>query len=245
MNLLIDIGNSRLKWALLQSTEISVVESVAVDADFTKQLFAKWQKLGQPECIAIANVNSCDRLNQVQDVVSQLWPEIKIFKPQSLAEGYGVRNGYQYPENLGVDRWLALVAARNYFPFSVCIVDCGTAVTVDFLNQDGMHLGGLILPGLKLMRSSLARKTAELELINQEYPVRLADNTEAAIYSGTLFSIAGLIEHVMLNKPDFQLILTGGDAEIIARQLTIDAMVKSDLVLSGLALVSSHSSQEH
>ena len=94
-------------------------------------------------------------------------------------------------------------------------------MTVDFLNQDGIHLGGLITPGLRLMRTSLAQETAELELINQDYPVRLADNTEAAIYSGTLFSIAGLIEHVMLKKPDYQLILTGGDAEIIARQLTI------------------------
>ena len=95
------------------------------------------------------------------------------------------------------------------------------------------------------MKKTLARETAELELINQDYPARLADNTETAIYSGTLFSIAGLIEHVMLKTPGFQLILTGGDAEKIARQLTIDAMVKSDLVMSGLALVSSHSSQEH
>ncbi len=244
MNLLIDIGNSRLKWALNQSTDISVAESVTYDPDFTEQLYFMWQNLEQPECIAIASVNTNKKSNQVQDTLFRLWPGIKIFKPQSLAEGYGVRSGYQYFEKLGVDRWLALVAARNYYPFSVCIVDCGTAVTVDLLNHDGMHLGGLITPGLKLMKKSLARGTAELDLVDQDYPVGLAGNTEAAIYSGAIFSIAGLIEHIMLKTPGFQLILTGGDAEIIARQLTINAMVKSDLVLSGLALVSSHSSQE-
>ena len=244
MNLLIDIGNSRLKWALHEATNLTEGEAVNYDSDFTKQLFCRWQNVSQPGCIAIANVNASEKLNQVQGIAYQLWPGIKIFRPQSLAEGYGVRNGYRDPEKLGIDRWLALVAARNYFPFSVCIVDCGTAVTVDFLNQDGIHLGGLITPGLKLMKKSLAQGAADLELISQDYPAGLANNTEAAIYSGALFSIAGLIEHVMLKTPGFQLILTGGDAEIIARQLTIDVMVKSDLVLSGLALVSSHSSKE-
>ncbi len=244
MNLLIDIGNSRLKWALHENTDLREGQPVSYDPNITKQLFSRWQNISQPGCVAIANVNDSLILNQVQIVVSQLWPGIKIFKPQSLAEGYGVRNGYQTPEKLGVDRWLALVAARNYYPFSVCIVDCGTAITIDLLNQDGRHLGGLITPGLSLMKKALAQGTAELEFFDHEYPAKLADNTEAAIYTGALFSIAGLIEHVMLKKPGFQLILTGGDAKKIARQLTIEAMVKSDLVLSGLALVSSHSSEE-
>lgn len=245
MKLLIDMGNSRLKWALHETNELSLGEPMTYGLDFKEQIFSRWQFLKQPECVAIANVNAQQSLEQLEEAILQLWDGIKVFKAKSLAEGYGVKNAYQAPEKLGVDRWLALVAARNYYPFSVCIADCGTAITVDFLNQEGRHLGGLIAPGLAMMKKSLAQGTSELNWVNREYIAGLADNTEAAIYTGTLFSMAGLIEHITSKQPDFQLVLTGGDAEIVAKELNKETIVQSDLVLSGLALVSSHSAAEH
>ena len=187
--------------------------------------------------MVISCVNEQGGLSMVQQVALQLWPNIEIIKVKSLAEGCGVKIAYRHPEKLGVDRWLALLAARKIYSCSTCVVDCGTAITIDLLDEEGQHLGGVIAPGLTLMKKSLAGATQDLDFFESQFPIGLADNTEAAIYSGTLFSIVGLIEHTMSKNLGFQLILTGGDAEIVAKELSVDAIVRSDLVLQGLAVV--------
>lgn len=237
MNLLIDIGNSRLKWCLHEHNKITPEAPIVYSKHLKEQLLSLWTGIEQPQNIAISCVNALSWLAIVQQVALQLWSSgAKITKIKSLAEGYGVINAYQYPEKLGVDRWLALLALHKHYPFSTCVVDCGTAVTIDCLDKQGQHLGGLIAPGLTLMKKSLAEETQDLELCERQFSLGLADNTEAAIYSGTLFSTLGLIEHVMSNNPGFQLILTGGDAEILAKELSLACIIQLDLVLQGLAV---------
>jgi type III pantothenate kinase len=149
-----------------------------------------------------------------------------------------VRNGYNDAEKLGVDRWLALIAVRQRYKGNTCIVDCGTAITIDLIDAAGCHLGGLIAPGLRLMKTALATGTEALMFDQIKHPIGIANSTHAAIYTGTLWSVIGLIEHIINNQPEFtSLILTGGDAELIAEQLKCQAIVEADLILRGLAII--------
>jgi type III pantothenate kinase len=156
---------------------------------------------------------------------------------QSQVDGFGVRNAYRQPEKLGVDRWLALVAARQDLQ-PVCVVDCGTAITLDLLDGEGQHLGGLICPGLTLMKQALSDGTQALAFDGREFALKPADFTEAAIDSGTLFAAIGLVEAVLARQPEgFKIILTGGDALRIAGGLKLRHQVDDALVLRGLALI--------
>jgi type III pantothenate kinase len=131
-----------------------------------------------------------------------------------------------------------LVAVWQQYQAPACIVDCGTAITVDLLDAHGRHQGGLISPGLTLMKQSLGQGTEALPVSQASHGFGLADSTEAAIYSGTLMAAIGLVEHVLAQHPSgVRLILTGGDAELIAGQLDAAADVDPDLVLRGLLCV--------
>lgn len=239
MNLLIDSGNTRLKWAILQQDDELITSHALLNQQITRQqLIETWKLQPPPKRLAIACVSSTPLLELVLAVAIELWPTIEIIPVKSQAHAFGVYNAYQHPEKLGVDRWLALVAVRNHYQLPACIVDCGTAITVDLINADGNHQGGLISPGLTLMKKSLATGTAGLQFYETNYDVGPANFTEAAIYSGTLAAAVGLIEHVLSKQPNAsQLILTGGDAEIIAAQLKTKPIIDSDLVLRGLVVV--------
>lgn len=238
MNLLIDIGNTRLKWLL--ECEGRFEDLHAVDyrqPDFLTALQQAWQVIGAPENIAMACVSNQQILNRVRQLCLSLWPQSKLLIPQSTATAYGVKNAYAQPEKLGLDRWLALIAAHQYYADDVCIVDCGTAITVDGLQADGLHVGGLICPGLTLMKQALAGNTADLDFSNQPFAARLETNTQAAIANGVFLAAIGLIEQVMQKlATNYQLVLTGGDADELAQGLNRPAIVDHGLVLKGLAL---------
>jgi type III pantothenate kinase len=238
MNLLVDCGNTRLKWAVLQDGGLDTGRAL-VNRQITRhELVEAWKIQTPPERLAIACVGSTPLLELVLAVAVELWPTIDIIAVKSQAHAFGVYNAYQQPEKLGVDRWLALVAVHNHYPVPACIVDCGTAITVDLIDADGKHQGGLISPGLTLMKKSLAEGTEVLQYYETNYAFGPANFTEAAIHSGTLSAAVGLIKHVLTTQSsDTQLILTGGDAEIISKQLGIKPVIDTDLVLRGLAIV--------
>ena len=237
MNLLIDSGNTRLKWAILQDGKLAPSHALVNQQLTRQQLIAAWQGL-TPKRLAIACVSATPLLELVRSVAVELWSSIEIIPIQSQAQAFGVHNAYRQPEKLGVDRWLALVAVHNIYQQAACIVDCGTAITVDLIDADGQHQGGLISPGLTLMKKSLAAGTEALLFDETDYIAGPADFTAAAIDSGTLAAAVGLIEHVTAKQTTpTLLILTGGDAERIAAQLVSLPIVDIDLVLRGLAVV--------
>jgi type III pantothenate kinase len=237
MNLLIDMGNTRLKWAVAESSgPLNAAQSRPNQHLIPATLRQLWQTLPPPQRIGIACVSTGPLLAVVESVARELWPAAKIHQAKSQAAALGVTNAYKQPEKLGVDRWLALIAAHHLHPAPVCIVDCGTAITVDLLAADGKHLGGYICPGLTLMRQALAHGTDALPLIAGDYPLQPARDTEAAIHGGTLLAALGLIRQVLVNS-DYKLLLTGGDANLIAQQLNRAAVIDNALVLRGLALV--------
>jgi len=238
MNLLVDMGNTRLKWAVTKADQI-VSGKIMVNHQLNRHdLVTTWKHLIAPQRLVIACVSNNELLELVLAVAVELWQHIEIIQVKSQAYAFGVHNAYQQPEKLGVDRWLALVAARHHYRGAACIADCGTAITVDLIDDEGRHQGGLISPGLMLMKQSLAQGTAALQLDASVYEDGLANFTEAAIYNGTLMAASGLIEQIMVKqKHSLQLILTGGDAELIARQLSCEAIIDPNLVLQGLAIV--------
>jgi type III pantothenate kinase len=165
---------------------------------------------------------------------------------EATAEACGVRNGYRDPRQLGVDRWLAVVAAFARVHGAACVVDAGTALTVDAVDDTGLHLGGYIVPGLDLMQRALTSSTGDLaersSVVHAAGRTLLADNTRDAISRGCIAALGALIEraHAALSASSAAppaLLLTGGDAAQIEAVLDVASETVPDLVLQGLRLV--------
>ena len=160
----------------------------------------------------------------------------------ATAELAGVTSGYEAPARLGVDRWLALVAAWNAARQAVVVVDLGTAATLDFVTADGRHLGGYIVPGLGLMAAALARDTAGVRVAGDLAPhLGPGRNTAQAVRRGSTAMLLDFIEASVGRFADTgdgapEVFLTGGDAEPLAGRLPFGVRVEPDLVLDGLAL---------
>jgi type III pantothenate kinase len=237
MNLLIDMGNTRLKWAV--GNNLDIVSGLPIaNAEINRAaLIQLWQDITPLDQLAISCVSNSQLFDVVISVASELWPGITLIQAKSEAQRFGISNAYQEPEKLGVDRWLSMIAGFQLYSKALCIVDCGTAITVDVIDNSGQHLGGLISPGLQLMKEALAKGTENLQLSETTFPFGLATNTDAAIYNGTLSAACGLIEWVLKTQPDTtQILLTGGDAKVIAAHLSRPAIINTDLVLRGLAI---------
>jgi type III pantothenate kinase len=241
VTLLLDIGNSRLKWAWRDGNGLRPGAPFSSRApDLAAALDAAWGMLPAPAKIWGCNVAGEEIHAGVESWTARRWgcPCRWIV---STAQAHGVVNGYDDPARLGADRWLALIAARRFFPLPLCVADCGTAITVDVLDADGKHLGGVIAPGLDAMRQALPLAVT-LEAETAELPT-LGRNTAAAVGAGVLHASAGLIERVHAHcrvrcGQNPALILTGGDAARIAHLLDIPHRVEKDLLLRGLAWLS-------
>ena len=170
---------------------------------------------------------------------------------ETEAAAAGVRNGYVEPRQLGVDRWLAMLAAFTRYRAAVCVVDAGTALTVDAVAPDGHHLGGMIVPGPVLMRTALVRETGGIgraaDLIGCPGAAEGAGHdfwgrdTESCVRLGSVQATVCLVESCMkaLARSTEQsgvLVLTGGDAPALLGALAIPAEHRPLLVLEGLAL---------
>ncbi|MFM8333037.1 MAG: type III pantothenate kinase [Candidatus Methylumidiphilus sp.] len=235
--LLVDIGNSRVKWGFGRDGRVAPGEPFATAA-LAESLPRRWGGHPPPSRIVACTVAGLDKIRTVQAWTERRWQMAPLWA-QSAAAGFGVVNGYANPEKLGVDRWVALIGARRGCAGPVCVADCGTAITFDALDADGRHLGGWIAPGLALMRQSLARGTHGLPLAELECQSHLARDTLAGIVGGTLQAAAGLVERgVRAAARDaggaFRLLLTGGDAPAIAAELDMPHELRPELVLEGL-----------
>lgn len=249
MILLVDAGNTRIKWAELGNGVLKPGPALlrhggAEDID---ALSASWGGLSTPARVLVASVAGTEFASLFTAWSRRTWeiePEFILSRP----EGFGVTNAYLEPQRLGVDRWLALVAARRAFAGPVCVIDCGTALTVDAMAKDGAHLGGLIMPGLGLMRRALLENTADIRVTFEDAaPLRmavLAQDTRGGVMGGTLYAAVATIDRIMRDleagtddRPTC--LLTGGDSGAILPLLSTDFDFRHepDLVLQGLAIV--------
>ena len=235
MKLLIDIGNSRLKWTLADANTLASVQSMDYRLPASWECLARdWQAMPEPALILIACVASYECFEKVESFAKQIWPICLVHRVEVLADFANVKVAYANPKALGVDRWLTLLATQHYYAGNNCIVDCGTAMTLDLLKANGEHQGGLIIPGLQLMRASLNRATADLPLVSDMQLDLVADNTESAIANGSIWAAVGLIETVMRKSLFQQLILTGGAAKYLLDALDRPAILDNGLVLRGM-----------
>lgn len=241
MNLLVDMGNTRIKWTLAASPDRLQMASAAYQAPLPVFLDGHWAKLAPPARLVVASVVGDERTHQLQDWVAAHWA-VPVSVLKARREMLGVKNSYDQPAALGSDRWAALIAARHLDPTAACIIDCGTAVTVDALAADGEFLGGVILPGLSLMRESLKAGTAGIRASEGTAVTCLARSTAQAVAAGALFGLAGALERIVVEQQrtlgeGLRVLLTGGDAEVLLPYLRYPVRHMPDLVLRGLAVV--------
>lgn len=232
--LLLDAGNSRIKWALVGGG-VWVRQGVAGIAEWAvlRQAFAA---LPPPHKILVSNVAG-EKMAQYLCAVCAAWPCPVEFITAKAAQ-CGVRNAYAQPEQLGSDRWAALLAAWHQGHKAGLVVNCGTATTVDALSDEGEFLGGLILPGLDMMRHSLIEGTAQLEAAAGGWH-RFPRNTADAIFSGAIQSTVGAIQQQfdLLGIPGAQCLLSGGAADSIQPYLKLPLVRVENLVLHGLQII--------
>ena len=236
-NLLIDAGNSAVKWALVEASawlRQGVQENARVD-----RLHLSFADLPSPTRIVAANVAG-EKMEKLLRTACALWScQIEFITAQ--AEQCGVRNLYQQPAQLGSDRWAALIAAWQLEHSGCLVVNCGTATTLDTLSDQGEFLGGLILPGTHMMRRSLAAGAASLgtAMANGSWE-QFPRNTADALFSGAIQATVGAIHlqfDALAGQGARRCLLSGGAADSVQPYLNIPVLRVENLVLKGLQTI--------
>lgn len=234
MILAVDAGNSRIKWGVHDGQEWRR-RGWAATAD-ALQLSQDWADIAAPQTVVVSNVAGPVVRDRLEQALAK-WPvPVRWIAP--LPEQCGVRNGYRNPGQLGSDRWAALIAAWRRQAQACVVVNAGTALTVDALDDRGNFLGGMIAPGLATMLRSLAADTAQLDVAPGRY-MAFPGATADALYSGALAAMAGVVGRVQRElahrtaSPPLCLV-GGGDAPALCELLGVGATVVDNLVLDGL-----------
>ena len=250
MELLVDIGNTRIKMADWDGKELSAYRD-CVYAGHDIDGLMEYTVAGSRDyqTVLLASVAS-----ETVSAALQSWfkrnIKARLHIVHASKQALGVTNAYQQADKLGVDRWLAMIAAYHLSSTAVCVADCGSALTVDMVDQQGRHQGGMIVPGRRLQLETLGMRLARLSIPDDELePVIWGNNTEACMVSGTLASLAGTITIAMLEAERRsgvtpRLILTGGDAPRLGEYLHMPYEWHQHLVLQGLALLSKEQKKE-
>ncbi|MEW6512721.1 MAG: type III pantothenate kinase [Pseudomonadota bacterium] len=232
MILCLDAGNTRLKWGV-RDADTWRAQGACVYADCVGLVAALPADI---ERILACNVAGAEAVQRIEALTATLGVPLDWF--HSSASCCGVTNGYGHPAQLGADRWAALVGARGIHSGDALVVMAGTATTIDVLDADGKFRGGLILPGLDLMRKALARNTAGLPEARGHFHA-IPTNTDDAIVSGAVQATIGAIERMGRRFADteFLCLLSGGAAKALAPHLELPLRCVDNLVLEGLARV--------
>lgn len=233
-SLWLDIGNTRLKYWITEHEQI--VEHAAElhlqsPADLLLGLIQHFQGLHIQQ-VGVSSVLDQENNQRIQSILKRL--AVPVIFARVHTEYAGLKCGYDDPKQLGIDRWLQVLAVANNSSQNYCVISCGTALTIDL--ADGLqHLGGYILPNLYLQRDSLIQNTKGIKIPDAAFEeLSPGRNTIDAVHHGILLGLLSSIERVMQQSPR-QLILTGGDAALFAQHLQqYQPIVEEDLLLKGL-----------
>ncbi|TWO33319.1 type III pantothenate kinase [Seonamhaeicola sediminis] len=243
MNLIIDVGNTFVKLAVFSEGNICYKEVIEHNlllkqVRMIKSRFKSLQK---------GIVSSVGRLNNEHvSEIETITPLLKLNSKTNLP----FKNKYKTPKTLGVDRIALVSASVKQFPDkNVLIIDAGTCITYDFINSQNEYLGGAISPGLRTRYKSLNNLTANLPLLELEKPKGIIGaSTKASIHSGVVFGVLneidGMIDSYKLKYPDLTVILTGGDANFLSKQLKNSIFANSNFLLEGLNYILQFNSNE-
>ncbi|BBB64575.1 type III pantothenate kinase [Undibacterium sp. YM2] len=262
--LLIDAGNTRIKWALADIKAVPagsaptraptpapapVWQQIAsVSHAELDTLKTCWQGMRFTRAL-ISNVAGASIKEKLTALLQEVQPDLHINWFASQEDIAGLHNGYRNPAQLGCDRLASMIGAHYLFPQqSLIVATCGTATTVDAVTTDGVFKGGMILPGLKLMAESLARNTAQLPQVAESTEIAkvFADNTDQAIVSGCISAQVGAIARAFntleqQEKKTVNCVISGGAASYLLHHLGIPYQYVDNLVLTGLFVVAQSS----
>ncbi len=239
--LTIDVGNTRLKWAIFATTEPDQkpLASGAVVHEAIDDLASQdWRGLKAPAAMIGCIVAGEAVKRRVEDQLQMAW-NLQANWIVPLAEQCGVTNGYDFPSRLGADRWAAILGARLQFGDQpTVVVMVGTAVTVEAMTAEGLFLGGLIMPGFGLMLDALESGTAGLRVYAGEV-LDFPTNTSDALMSGGANAIAGAVERMVQKLQRYcgatpKVVVTGGAASKLTPSLGIPHEVNDQLIFNGL-----------
>ncbi len=244
-NLWLDIGNTRLKY-WITTTDLETLEQHVIEhgaelhlqspADLLLGLIQHF-KNSEIDCVGISSVQDQKNNERILQILNLL--DIPMTFAKVHAEYAGLKCGYDHVEQLGIDRWLQVLAVANAVQ-DLCVISCGTALTID-LTQGLQHLGGYILPNLYLQRDSLIQNTKGIKIPDVAFDeLTPGRNTIDAVHHGIFLGLLSTIRQVMQQSPR-KLILTGGDAPLFARFLEeFEPQVEEDLLLKGLRFYIEH-----
>lgn len=237
--LVIDSGNTALKWGIHDGYQwlkkgIASYENLATIKN-------EFRNLLNPNAIIISHVSCAITKQQINQLIS-IWPA-EAYWIVSRSTQCGVFNSYQNATQLGSDRWASLIAAWKNVHDACLVINVGTAMTVDALSDSGKFLGGIILPGVNLMRRSLSLGTQLTEPVLVGTYQNLPTNTDDAIYSGVIHGLIGSIDRfynlfsLKLGRPNIQCIISGGDASVLIPFMKFPIKHFEHLVLDGLVII--------
>ena len=249
MRLFFDIGNTRLKWAL--DLQGSVVKSGSIL--YKQQSLAALDQLsevGQVVSVWASSVASNDVESQIDVWVKEKF-DLTVDWLSVGEKVCGVKNTYQPLTQLGVDRWAAVLGAKQYLlandlsGSAAIIIDAGTAVTVDVLTNDFVYQGGAIFPGLNMMHGALIGSTQGIDSSLVDDLVVPGKNTQQCVSGGVYYALFGAIERLVAEMQNrlgsSVVVLTGGDALLIERYSSLKFIVLPNLVIDGLRCVAESS----
>jgi type III pantothenate kinase len=245
--LAIDVGNTRLKWAFYEGREMRAhANLLTADAVDIQTLAREWQTLQPTEAI-VSNVAGAAVAEAIKIALAK-----KNIEPRFISSApsqCGVTNNYENPHQLGTDRWAALIGAHQTSPVSAkIVVMAGTALTIDALSADGHFLGGIIVPGLGVMRQALHLRTAQLPNEIGQFEI-FPTNTLNAIASGAIDACVGAISRMRArlsehNASKVTVIASGGALSLLAPHAPFPLTIHENLVLEGLTHIAHESHQQ-
>ena len=229
--LLIDVGNTAIKWRLANAERLLDAGGSVSDVSSLCQA-VEAENWGMAGVASVAS-NSADA-----ELIAALTASgaMAVHRATAQPTFLGLVSSYAEPERMGVDRWLAMLAAHVRNEGALCVIDAGTAVTVDLVSAEGVHEGGYILPGADLMRRALSSETDRIQVGALGAPaIGPGNNTQACVTAGSWRAVMGALESTMAAYPGHRPLLTGGAASTL-RDFGLVAIDSPHLVMEGLRL---------
>ncbi|MCK5824371.1 MAG: type III pantothenate kinase [Ichthyobacteriaceae bacterium] len=238
MNLIVDVGNTRVKLAVFNNNEL--VDSCAVNYNVVIDAIKKYQNKYKINKAIVSNVSA--KIDGLEEYLKNNFSTIILNSQTKLP----IKINYTNPETLGVDRRALAVAGNQLYPNGNCLViDMGTCITYDFVTSDGEYLGGAISPGMRMRFKSMHEFTESLPLVDGNVPKRfVGKNTQESINNGVVLGISaeidGYISGIQAEKGDVSVLITGGDASFFEKSLKNSIFADSILLLYGLNIILRH-----
>ena len=243
MELLLDIGNSSVNWAIHEQDSFRSTGAFAYSSKtFQQDVEDNLSSIENLTAVLVSNVAGSEIFNSLNEWSKTQWQQ-QCWQPKVTTEFNTLKNSYQNTTQMGLDRWLSMIASWENNQSAVCLVSCGTALTIDLIDNNGAHQGGYIIPGIELMQKALINNTVQINSdIKKEPSIDYASDTQTAINNGAFMATVSMIDAAIdrfytESNTEAICIISGGMANLIKPLLKHSFHYDANLVLKGLSIV--------